>query len=60
MTAKELLIQRIQELPEDSTKEDILRELLFYEMVDQGLEQSKAGQVISTEELKRRMNICRK
>ena len=60
MTVKELLIRRIRELPEDSTQEEILRELLFYGMVDRGLAQSQRGEGITSEELKRRIDSWRK
>jgi len=42
-------------LPEDSSYEDILRELAFERMVECGLADAKAGRTISSEEMKRRI-----
>lgn len=55
MTPKEHLIQAIEELPEDSSYEEILRELAFARMVERGLADSEAGRTISHEEMGRRI-----
>jgi predicted transcriptional regulator len=55
MTPKEHLIQAIEELPEDSSYEEILRELAFARMVERGLDDSEAGRTISHEEMGRRI-----
>ncbi len=55
MTPKAHLIQAIEELPEDSSYEEILRELAFARMVERGLADSEAGRTISHEEMGRRI-----
>lgn len=52
---KELMIQTIEELPEDSSYEEILRELAFARMVERGLEDSEAGRTIRHAEMGRRI-----
>jgi predicted transcriptional regulator len=54
-TAKEQLLDVIRMQPEDSTPEEIVRELAFHIMVQRGLADSDAGRTISNEELKRRI-----
>ncbi|MDY7094774.1 MAG: hypothetical protein SX243_17520 [Acidobacteriota bacterium] len=54
-TPKDLLLQALQELPEDSSYEEILRELAFTRMVERGLADSRAGRTISHEEMGRRI-----
>ena len=43
----------IQEQPEDATYEEIMRELAFERMVERGLADSRAGRVVSNEEMAR-------
>lgn len=52
-TAKEELTRLIQEQPEDSSREEILRELAFHLMVDRGLADSAAKRTVSNEEMAR-------
>lgn len=54
-TPKDLMIQTIQELPDDSSYEEILRELAFARMIERGLAHSAAGRVISHEEMGHRI-----
>jgi predicted transcriptional regulator len=54
-TPKELMLQTIQELPDDSSYEEILRELAFARMIERGLADSAAGRTISHEEMGRRI-----
>jgi hypothetical protein len=54
-SVKEDMIRLIQEQPDDSSFEEILRELAFSRMVDRGLSDSEAGRVISHEEMSRRI-----
>jgi predicted transcriptional regulator len=54
-TAKEELIRLVQEQPEDSSIDEIIRELAFRLMIEQGLSDSAAGRVISNEEMQRRI-----
>jgi predicted transcriptional regulator len=53
--AKEELTKLIAEQPEDSSREEILRELAFHLMVERGLADSDAGRVISNDEMARRI-----
>jgi predicted transcriptional regulator len=48
---KEEMIRVIEDQPEDSTFEEIFRELAFARMVDRGLADSEAGRLITHEEL---------
>lgn len=54
-TPKELMLQTIEELPDDSSYEEILRELAFARMVERGLADADAGRTISHEEMGRRI-----
>jgi len=54
-TVKEDMIRLIREQPDDSSFEEILKELAFSRMVDRGLADSEAGRVISHEEMSRRI-----
>jgi predicted transcriptional regulator len=53
--AKEELRKLIEEQPEDSSREEIVRELAFHIMVERGLADSDAGRVISNDEMARRI-----
>ncbi len=53
--AKEELTKLIKEQPEDSSREEIVRELAFHVMVERGLADSDAGRVISNDEMARRI-----
>ncbi len=58
--AKEELTKLIQEQPEDSSREEIVRELAFHVMVERGLADSDAGRVISNDEMARRIRSWRR
>jgi predicted transcriptional regulator len=58
--AKEELTKLIQEQPEDSSREEIVRELAFHVMVQRGLADSDAGRVISNDEMARRIRSWRR
>jgi predicted transcriptional regulator len=53
--AKDTMKQVIDAQPDDSTYEQILRELAFARMIDRGLEDSRAGRTISNEEMAQRI-----
>ena len=59
-SVKDQMVRLIQEQPEDSSYDEILRELAFARMVERGLEDSKAGRAISHEEMKRVIESWRK
>jgi len=52
-TTKDLALKIIGEQPDDSTLEELARELLFHQMILEGLADSEAGRVISHEQMKR-------
>jgi hypothetical protein len=54
-TAKEDLTRLIQGQPEDSSPEEIVRELALHLMVERGLADSDAKRTISNEEMERRI-----
>ena len=54
-TVKDIMIKIIQEQPEDSDFDEILRELAFIKMVNRGLADSDAGRTVPHEEIKKRM-----
>jgi predicted transcriptional regulator len=59
-TAKEELTHLIQGQPEDSSREEIVRELAFHVMVERGLADSDAKRAVSNEEMGRRIRSWRK
>jgi hypothetical protein len=59
-TAKEELTRLIQEQPDDSSSEEIVRELAFHVMVERGLADSDARRVISNEEMAQRIRSWHK
>lgn len=54
-TVKEELTRLIQEQPDDSSREEIVRELAFHVMVERGLADSDAKRTVSNEEMGRRI-----
>ena len=58
--AKEEMRKLIEEQPEDSSREEIVRELAFHVMVERGLADSDAGRVISNDEMARRIRSWQK
>ncbi|RIK71840.1 hypothetical protein DCC62_21375 [candidate division KSB1 bacterium] len=52
---KELMIKIIQDQPDDSTYDEILRELALTRMIKRGLADSDDQRTISNEEMKRRI-----
>ena len=59
-TAKEKLTRLIQGQPDDSSREEIVRELAFHVMVERGLADSDARRTISNEEMAHRIRSWRK
>ncbi len=54
-TVKEELTSLIQGQPEDSSREEIVRELAFHVMVERGLADSDAKRTISNEQMAHRI-----
>lgn len=59
-TAKEELTRLIQGQPEDSSREEIVRELAFHVMIERGIADSDAMGTISNEEMSRRIRSWQK
>ena len=55
MTAKQAILQAIQQLPDDMTIEDAMERLLLLHKVERGLRQADAGQTVTQEEARKRM-----
>ncbi len=53
--AKEALTKLVQKQPEDSSPEQIVRELAFHVMIERGLLDSAQGNVLSNEEIGKRI-----
>lgn len=60
LTAKEKMNEIIKNQPEDSSYDEILKELAFARMVERGLEDSGAGRTIPDEEMNRRIRSWQK
>ncbi|MDN5344961.1 MAG: hypothetical protein PWQ18_1074 [Clostridia bacterium] len=54
-TFREEIIHMIREMPEDASVEDIMAELYFRKKVDRGLQQLKAGQVLTHDQARERL-----
>lgn len=59
-TVKQELIRLIEDQPDDSSHDEILRELAFAAMVERGIADSDAGRTISNEEMARRIESWQK
>ena len=59
-SAKETMVEIITRQPEDSSYDEILRELAFARMVQRGLEDSDAGHTVSDEAIKEKLDSWRK
>ena len=58
--AKKQLARLIQEQPEDSSFEEIVREMAFSLMVQRGLKDSDRGKTIANEEMQHRIRTWQK
>ena len=59
-TVKEKIAKLVLSQPEDATYDEILKELAFAKMVDRGLEDVRAGRVISNDEMANRIRTWQK
>lgn len=57
---KERMVDIIQEQPDDSSVDEILRELVLALMISRGLADSRAGRTISNEEMKGKIESWQK
>ena len=55
-TAKEQITALVQQLPDDSSYDEIVRELAFHLMIERGLRDSDENHTISSEEMLGRIN----
>ena len=55
MTIKEKIIRGINNLPDSVTIDDILDQIILIEKVEKGIEQSDKNQVISDDDLDKRL-----
>jgi predicted transcriptional regulator len=55
MTAKERVLQAVNNLPDDASIEDAMDRLLLLAKVERGLQQADSGQTMSHSEVKERM-----
>lgn len=51
-SSKQRVLDIVNGMPENSTIDEILHEVLFQRMMDKGVEDYKAGKVLTTEELR--------
>lgn len=59
-SVKSQIIKIIEDQPEDSSFEEILKELAFAKMIEKGLADSDKGNLISNEEMNRRIKSWQK
>lgn len=57
---KEKMSEVIRSQPEDATYEEIMRELAFERMIERGLADSRAGRIITNEDMEHRIRTWRK
>ena len=55
LTVKDQILKAMQDLPDDATVESAMERLYLLYKIEQGIEQADRGQVVSQEEVKRRM-----
>jgi ribosomal protein S3AE len=58
-TAKQRMLEIIQDQPEDSTYDELLKELAFGRMIERGLADSDAGRTISNVQMKTKIESWR-
>ena len=56
MLTKEKILQTIKDLPDPFSIEDLFERIVLLQKVEAGLEQSKTGKTVSTEEAKKRLD----
>ena len=55
-TAKELITELVQRQPDDSSYDEIIRELAFHLMIERGLKDSDENHTISNDEMRQQIN----
>jgi predicted transcriptional regulator len=56
-TARERILEALQDLPDDATFDDAIERLVFLAKIDAGLAELDAGKGIPHEEVKRRLGL---
>jgi predicted transcriptional regulator len=56
-TARERILEALQDLPDDATVDDAIERLIFLAKIDAGLAELDAGMGIPHEEVKRRLGL---
>ncbi len=59
-TAKDQIKQILENQPDDSSYDEILKELAFKRMIDRGLEDADIGNTISNEEMEHKIKSWQK
>ena len=59
-TAKEQITHIVEQQPDDSSYDEIIRELAFHLMIERGLRDSDEGRTISNEEMEARISTWSK
>ena len=59
-SVKEQMTKIIPEQPDDSSYDEILRELAFARMIERGLKDSKEGRMIGNDDMERRIRTWQK
>ena len=57
---KQQMIAVLQQQPDDSTYDELLRELAFAKSIERGLQDVVAGRTVTNEEVKQRIESWRK
>ena len=60
LTVKEKISEVIQAQPDDSSFNEILRQLAFSRMIERGLDDSRQGRTIANTEMERRIRTWQK
>ncbi len=55
MTVKEKVIKAVQDLPENSSMDEVMETLYLLFKVERGIQQADAGQLLSQQQVKERM-----
>ena len=59
-SVKERMAKVVDQQPDDASYEEIIKELAFERMVIKGLEESRQGQTISNEKMKKKISNWQK
>jgi len=59
VTAKEAVLRIVGDLPDDSSYDEIVQELVFNRMIDRGLADVEAGRTITDDEMERTIDSWR-